>query len=58
MKLTLRKKDPYSELFWSVFSPIRTEYREIRIYPYSGRMRENMDQKNSKYGHILRSLKY
>ena len=25
----LRKKGPYSELFWSVFSLIRTEYQEI-----------------------------
>ena len=32
--------------FWSVFSLIRTEYREIlRISPYSVRMRENTDQK-------------
>ena len=32
----LRKKRPYSELLWSVFFPIRTEYREIRsISPYS-----------------------
>ena len=32
-KLTnsLRKKCPYSELFWSVFSHIRTEYGEIRV---------------------------
>ena len=28
--VTLRKKCPYSELFWSVFSRIRTEYGEIR----------------------------
>ena len=27
---SLRKKCPYSELFWSVFSRIRTEYGEIR----------------------------
>ena len=26
VKLTLRKKCPYSELFWSVFSRIQTEY--------------------------------
>ena len=26
---TLRKKCPYSELFWSVFSSIQTEYGEI-----------------------------
>ena len=28
--VTLRNKCPYSEFFWSVFSCIRTEYREIR----------------------------
>ena len=27
---TLRKKCPYSEFFWSVFSRIRTECRKIR----------------------------
>ena len=53
--LSLRKKYPYSELFWSAFSPIRTEYGEIlRISPYSVRMWENADQNDSKYGHFLR----
>ena len=28
--LPLRKKCPYSEFFWSLFSRIRTEYGEIR----------------------------
>ena len=51
-KYTLRKKYPYSELFWSVFSRIRTEYGEIRIYQYLVRMRENADQNNSEYGHF------
>ena len=38
--LVLRKKCPYSELFWSAYSRIRTEYGEIlRISPYSVRMR-------------------
>ena len=41
---TLREKCPYSELFWSVFSRIRTEYGEIL------RMRENTDQNISKHG--------
>ena len=27
---SLQKKYPYSELFWSVFPRIRTEYGEIR----------------------------
>ena len=51
--ISQREKCPYSELFWSVFSRIRTEYR---ISPYSARMRENTDQNNSKYGHFLRSV--
>ena len=53
---SLREKCPYSELFWSAFSRIRTEYGEIRsISPYSVRMRENTDQNNSEYGHFSRS---
>ena len=55
--ITLRKKCPYSKLFWSVFSRIRTEYREIRsISPYSVQMRENTDQNNSNYGHFSCSV--
>ena len=43
---TLRKKCPYLELFWSVFSRIRTEYGEIlSISPYSVQMWGNTDQK-------------
>ena len=39
VKYTLRKKYPYSELFGSAFSRIRTEYGEIlRVSPYSVRM--------------------
>ena len=50
----LRKKCPYSELFWSAFSRIRTGYEEIRsISPYSIQMRENADQNNSEYQHFL-----
>ena len=53
MKETLREKCPYSEFFSSVFSRIWAEYGEIRsISPYSVQMRENMDQKNSEYGHF------
>ena len=44
------------ELFWSVFSRIRTECGEIRsASPYLIRMRENVDQNNSEYGHFLHS---
>ena len=56
--LTLRKKCPYSELFCSLFSRIRTEYGEIRsISPYLVPMREITDQNNSKYEHFSRSVK-
>ena len=52
----VRKKCAYSELFWSVFSRIRVEYGELRsISPYSVRMRENVNQNNSEYGHFSRS---
>ena len=53
----LREKCLYLEIFWSAFSHIRTEYGEMRgISPYSVRMRENADQKNSKYRHFSRSV--
>ena len=56
-RLTLRENFPYSEFFWSAFSRIRTEYVDIRsISPYSVRMRENTDQKNSEEGHFSRRL--
>ena len=55
--MALRKKCPYSELFWSAFSHIWTEYGEIlRICPYSVRMRENEDQNNSEHGQFSRSV--
>ena len=55
--LALGKKCPYSEIFWSVFSRIRTKYEEIRsISPYLVRMQANTDQNNSEYGHFLASV--
>ena len=55
--ITLREKCPCSELFWSAFSRIWTEYREIlRISPYLVRMRENADKNNSEYEHFLHSV--
>ena len=39
----------------SVFSPIHTEYGELRsISLYSVQMRENTDHNNSEYGQFLR----
>ena len=56
LKTSLRKKCPYLELLWFVFSRIWTEYVGIRnISPYSVRMRENADQNNSEYRHFSRS---
>ena len=48
---SLRKKCPYSELFWPPFSRIQTDYGEIlslssSLSPYSIQMRENVDQNN------------
>ena len=51
-----RKMCPHSELFWSTFSRIRTQYGEIwSIFPYSVQIRTNAGQNNSEYGHFLRS---
>ena len=53
---SLRKNCPFSELFWFVFSRIRTEYRELlHISPYSVQMRENANQNISEYGRFSRS---
>ena len=52
----LREKCLYLEFYLSAFSSIPSEYKEIlRISPYSVQMQENTDQKNSEYGHFLRS---
>ena len=57
---SLCKMCPFSELFWSIFSRIQTEYGKIlRISPYSlysTRTRKNADQNNSEYDHFLRSV--
>ena len=56
---TLRKKCPYPELFWFVFSRILTEYGELWIIsPYSVRIRENTNQNNSEYGYFLCSVNF
>ena len=52
-KRALHEKCPYSEFFWSVFSRIRPEYEDLRSK--SVLIRENTDQKNSEYGHFLRT---
>ena len=56
LHMSVRKKCPYSELFWSAFSRSRTKYGEIQsISSYSVRMWENAVQNNSEYGHFLPS---
>ena len=59
LSFTLRKSCPYSELFWSAFFSIWTEYGEIlSIFPYSVRLRENGYQNNSKFRYFLCSVGY
>ena len=59
VKLVHCVKFPYSEFFWSTFFCIRTEYGDLQSKSlYSVQMRENTDQKNSEYGHFLRSGTY
>ena len=61
--LTLRKRCPYSELFWSAFFPhfpafgLNTERYSLslRIQSECG---NNADQNNSEYGLFLRSVKW
>ena len=47
------RKCLYLEVFWFVFSGIRTEHGEI-LRAYLVQMRENKDQNNSEYRQILR----
>ena len=50
----LHKNCPYSKFFWSAFPHIGTKYRDLLCkFPYSIRMPENTDQKNSEYGQFL-----
>ena len=50
---TLRKKCPYLELFWSLFSHIRTEYRRygvpLRIQSEYGKMRTRIATNTSTF---------
>ena len=51
---SLRKRCPYLEFFWSVFSRIGTEYGDLLCKsPYSVQRRENTGQKNYKYEQIF-----
>ena len=63
--MTLRKKYPYSVLFWSAFFPrfptfgLNTErYSYLSVFrPNAGKCRKNTDQNNSELGHFLSSVK-
>ena len=56
LQQSLCEKRLYQWFLWSVFSRIRNEYGEIlRVSPYSVQMRENKNQKNTKYGHFSSS---
>ena len=59
LSFALRKKCPYSKLFWSAFSLMRSEYGEV----YSFWMRESADQKirntatfTQSHGHFSHSI--
>ena len=52
---TLHKKCPYSEIFWSVFSRIRTEYGVIRIPSEGGKIRTRITPNPDTY-YTLESL--
>ena len=57
--LTLPEKCPYLEFFWSLFCCIRNEYKDLRSKcPYSPRIGENMDQKNSMHRHFSLSVRH
>ena len=51
----LHEKCPYSEFSGPYFPTFRLNTEIHRIFPYSNRMRENTDQKNSESGHFPRS---
>ena len=52
MNFKLREKCPCSELFWSSFSRIRTEYGETPV-----QIHKTADQNNSEYGQFLRQAR-
>ena len=64
--LLMRPSDPLhcvkSVLIWSFSGPYFTAFRlnmeSCSVSPYSVRMRENTDQKNSEYGHYARSVNH
>ena len=54
----MRKKCPYSEYFWSLFSFIRTEYGDLHSRsPYSVRMRKNKDQQKTPNSDTFHAVK-
>ena len=52
----LRKKCPYSELFWSAFVPHSGSISSYSVRIRDKICRQNRDQNNSEYGHFLRSV--
>ena len=55
VNLWLRKKCPYSELFWSAFSRIGLNTESV-FSLNARKCGKNADQNNSEYGHLLRNL--
>ena len=56
--VSLRKKWPYSELFWSAFFPYFPAFDQyLSVFsPYVRKCQKNADQNNAEYGHFLRSV--
>ena len=56
LTVTLRKKRPYSELFWSAFPRLFPAFGLNTESPNTRKCGKNADQNNSKYGHFLRAV--
>ena len=54
--MALRKKCPYSQLFWSAFFPHFPAFGLSVFSPNAEKCGKNADQNNSEYGFFLRSV--
>ena len=53
-KHSLRKKCPYADLFWSVFSRIWTQYGDIRKISKCGKIRTNVTTNKDTFHTVIR----
>ena len=55
--MIIMKSVQIRSFFWSVFSCIRTEYRDlVRKFPHSVQIQQNTDQKYPIFGHFSGSV--